>query len=82
MSIPSTTPNVRIKSPKARKIIGDTIGWAGVAVTAATIVDAAIPAIDLVAYTVPASAIVLGFLSLFQTLVTSANVPIGEPRHG
>ena len=71
----SLTPNVRIESPKARKIIGDSIGWAGVAVTAAVIVDQAIPAIDLAFITVPAGAIVLGFLSLFQTIVTSPNVP-------
>lgn len=78
MTTPSTphyTPNVRIEDPKVRKVVGDTIGWAGVTVTAATIVDAAIPAIDLAAYTVPAAAIILGFLSLFQTLITSPNVP-------
>lgn len=72
---PSITPNVRIEDPKARKIVGDTIGWAGVAVTAAGIVDMAVPAIDIAFITTPAAAIVLGFLSLFQTLVTSPNVP-------
>lgn len=75
MSTPSQTPNVRIESPKVRKIVGNTIGWAGVAVTAATIVDQAIPAIDIAFITIPAGVIVLGFLSLFQTLITSPNVP-------
>ena len=77
MSTPATnyTPNVRIESPKVRKVVGDTLGWAGVAVTAATIVDTAIPAIDIAFITVPAAAIVLGFLSLFQTIITSPNVP-------
>ena len=41
MTAPTLTPNVRIEDPRARKIIGNTLGWAGVAVTAATIVDAA-----------------------------------------
>jgi hypothetical protein len=72
---PALTPNVRIEDPKARKVIGNTIGWAGVAITAATIVDAALPQIDITAITVPATQIVLGFLALFQTLITSPNVP-------
>jgi len=75
MSNPSLTPNVRIENPKVRKGVGDTLGWAGVAIVATTIVDASIPAIDLLWLTTPASAIVLGFLGLFQTLVTSPNVP-------
>lgn len=72
---PNFTPNVRIRSPKARKIVGDVLGWIGVAVVATTIVDNSIPAIDLAWLTTPASAIVLGFLGLFQTLITSPNVP-------
>lgn len=72
---PSYTPNVRIENPKARKVVGDSLGWAGVAVTAATIVDQAIPAVDYAFITTPAAVIVLGLLGLFQTLVTSPNVP-------
>lgn len=69
------TPNVRIENPNTRKLVGNIIGWAGVLVTATTIVDQSIPAIDLAWLTIPAGSIVLGFLSLFQTLITSPNVP-------
>ena len=55
-----------IENPRARKIVGDSLSWAGVTVTAATIVDSAITAIDLACITIPAAAIVLGFLSRFQ----------------
>lgn len=71
---PTLTPNVRIQSPKARKIIGDTLGWIGVAVVATTIVDGSIAEIDLTWLTVPASQITLGLLGLYQTLITSPNV--------
>lgn len=73
--LPANTPNVRIESPRVRKVVGDTIGWAGVAITAATIVDQAVPELDIAFITIPASVIVLGFLSLFQTLITSPNIP-------
>lgn len=69
------TPNVRIEDPKVRKIVGDALGWAGVAITATVLVDLAIPAIDIAWFTTPAAAINLGFLGLFQGLITSPNVP-------
>lgn len=75
MTAPSLTPNVRIENPRARKVVGDTLGWAGVAVTAAAIVDAAVDAADWSYITEPAAAIVVGLFGLYQLLVTSPNVP-------
>ena len=74
-SQPVITPNVRIESPKVRKIIGNIFGWASLAVSAAIIVDLAIPAIDIAFITGPAGTIVLGLFGLFQTTITSPNVP-------
>lgn len=71
---PTLTPNVRIEDPRARKVIGNTLGWAGVAVTAATIVDAAVEQADWSYITDPAAAIVVGLFGLYQLLITSPNV--------
>lgn len=74
-STPSQTPNVRIESPKARKIIGNVFGWVSLAIAGTVIVDGAIPAIDLLWFTAPAGTITLGLFGLYQTTVTSPNVP-------
>lgn len=71
----TNTPNVVITNPKARKIIGNTFGWLSLGITAVTIVDAAIDDIDLLWFTGPAAAIVMGLFGLYQTTVTSKNVP-------
>lgn len=76
--VPSLTPNVRIENPKARKIVGNVLGWAGVAITATTIVDAAVEQVDLAYVTEPAAAIFVGLFGLFQLLVTSPNVPAAQ----
>ena len=79
MVAPSLTPNVRIENPKARKIVGNALGWAGVAVTATVIVDAAVDQINLAYITDPAAAVVAGLFGLYQLLVTSPNVPPAPP---
>lgn len=77
---PSLTPNVRIESPSARKVIGNVLGYGTLALSAATIVDQAIPAVDYSYVTGPAAVILAGFLSLFQLVVTSPNVPAEDGR--
>ena len=79
---PSSTPNVRIEDPNARRVIGNVFGYAGLTISAIGIVDAAIPAIDLLWLTAPASTIVLGLFGLFQTTVTSQNVPRTGGKYG
>lgn len=74
MTAPTLTPNVRIENPQARKIIGNVLGWAVIALLILALVDVNIPAIDLDWFAIPAAAIVAGLQSLFQLLVTSPNV--------
>lgn len=81
MSIPVTggeTPNVRITNPLVRKVVGNIFGYAGLAIAAAAIVDSSISGIDLAWFLAPASSIVLGLFGLYQTVVTSANVPTAK----
>lgn len=72
---PSLTPNVRIENPKARKVIGNVLGYAALALTVATLVDGAIAEVDYGNVTGPASVIIAGLFGLYQTIVTSPNVP-------
>lgn len=74
MTAPTLTPNVRIENPRARKIIGNILGWAVVVLLAVTGVDSAIPELDLGWFSLRAAAVVAGFQSLFQLLITSPNV--------
>lgn len=82
MSIPISTggetPNVRITNPIARKVIGNIFGYAALAISATAIVDASIAALDLAWLLAPASSILLGLFGLYQTVVTSANVPTAK----
>ena len=71
----SLTPNVRIENPKARKLIGDVLGWAVVGLFALNIIDMNIAELDLAWLAIPLNGILAGFLALFQLLVTSPNVP-------
>ena len=75
MSNPSITPNVRIVDPSVRKLVGNILGWASVALTATVIVDQSIVELDLAFITVPAGLIITGFFGLYQLLITSPNVP-------
>lgn len=80
MSTPTPTPNVRIESPKVRKIVGNVFGWATLGLLAVGVVDAPIEQIDLAWFTVPATTIVAGLFSLYQLTITSPNVPTGDFR--
>ena len=72
---PVLTPNVRIENTTARKIIGNTFGWATLGLLAVGVVDANLPAVDWSSFTVPATGIVAGLFSLYQLTITSPNVP-------
>lgn len=72
---PTITPNVRIENPKARQIIGNVLGYLALALTVATLVDGAIAEVDYGNVTGPATVIIGGLFGLYQTLVTSPNVP-------
>lgn len=71
---PTLTPNVRIGDPRARKIIGNVLGWAVIALLALGIIDANVPELNLSFWLIRAAAILAGFQSLFQLLITSPNV--------
>lgn len=77
VDIPSVnyTPNEIIQNPRVRKFVGNTLGVATLALSVATLVDAAIPALDYAFVTGPAAIIVGGLLGIFQIGVTSPNVP-------
>lgn len=72
---PSITPNVRIENPGARKIVGNVLGWASIGLSAAVLVDGAIAEVDYGNVTGPAAVIIAGLFGLYQTLITSPNVP-------
>ena len=69
------TPNVVISNPSVRKATNVALGVAGVLLTIAVIIDAAIPEIDYATITDPATKIVLGIAALFGLAVTTPNVP-------
>lgn len=74
MTAPTLAPNVRIEDPRARKIIGNALGWAVIALLVLSIFDANIVELDLAWLSVPAAGIVAGLQALFQLLITSPNV--------
>ena len=75
MSIPNETPNVVVQNPTVRKIVGNTLGVASVALSIATLVDGALPTVDYAFITGPAAVIITGLFGIFQLGVTSPNVP-------
>jgi hypothetical protein len=75
VSPPSVTPNVRIENPKTRKAVGNVLGWASITLSVAVLVDSAVAEVDYANVTTPAAVIIAGLFGLYQTLVTSANVP-------
>jgi branched-subunit amino acid transport protein AzlD len=74
MTAPTLSPNVRIEDPRVRKIVGNVLGWAVIALLVVTIFDVNIVQLDLAWFSVPAAAIVAALQALFQLLVTSPNV--------
>jgi hypothetical protein len=75
MSTPNETPNVVVQNPTVRKVVGNTLGVASIALSIATLVDGAIPALDYAFVTGPAAVIITGLFGIFQLGVTSPNVP-------
>lgn len=73
--LPSETPNVIVQNPVVRKIVGNILGGASLALSIATLVDGAIPALEYAAVTGPAAIIIAGLFGIFQLTVTSPNVP-------
>jgi hypothetical protein len=69
------TPNVRIESPEARKVVGNILGWSSIALSVAVLVDGAVAELDYGNVTGPAAVIIAGLFGLYQTLITSPNVP-------
>lgn len=69
------TPNVVISDPRVRKVTNVALGIAGTLVSVATIVDVAVPAIDIAYITIPAIQIIGGIGALFALAVTVPNVP-------
>ena len=75
MSIPTETPNVVVTNPLVRKVVGNTLAIASVALAVATLVDSAIAEIAYSNVTGPAAVIIAGLFGIFQLGVTSPNVP-------
>ena len=73
--LPTPTPNVIVQNPAVRKVVGNVLGVASVALAIATLVDSAIPALEYGFVTGPAAVIIAGLLGIFQLGVTSPNVP-------
>ncbi|WP_309105013.1 hypothetical protein [Microbacterium sp.] len=74
-SNPTQTPNVVIENPKARKIAGAVLDVAGLTLAAVIAADAASPAFDVGAVTVPALAVWSVLRAGFGLGVTAPNVP-------
>lgn len=80
MSNPTETPNVIVQNPTVRKVVGNALGVATLALSIATLVDGAIEAINYSEITGPAAIIVAGLFGIFQLTVTSPNVPTGRHK--
>lgn len=72
---PTYTPNVIVSNPLVRKVVGNTLAGASLALAVATLVDGAIAGIDYANITAPAAVIIAGLFGIFQLGVTSPNVP-------
>jgi hypothetical protein len=75
MTDPTYTPNVVVENPLVRKVVGNTLGVASLALAIATLVDGAIVELDYAFVTGPAAVIIAGLFGIFQLGVTSPNVP-------
>lgn len=71
----AATPNVVLKSPRVRKIANIVLGTAGLLLGATMTADAASPAIDWSAFTLPAFAVYSFMAGAFGLAVTTPNVP-------
>ncbi len=72
---PHDTPNVVVSNPLVRKVVGNTLAVASVALAIATLVDSAIAELEYSTITGPAAVIIAGLFGIFQLGVTSPNVP-------
>lgn len=77
-NVPTETPNVIVQNPVVRKVVGNVLGGATLALSIATLVDGAIEQISYSDITGPAAIIVAGLFGIFQLTVTSPNVPTGK----
>lgn len=74
-SEPTDTPNVVIENPSIRKGLNVAVSTALVLVGTASVVDAASPAFDISAFTVPAMVGLTYIAAAFNLVVTLPNVP-------
>lgn len=80
MSTPTETPNVVVANPIVRKVVGNTLAVASLALAIATLVDGAIEGLSYSFVTGPAAVIITGLFGIFQLAVTSPNVPSQGPN--
>lgn len=80
MSYPATTPNVNIQNPRARKIARTVLDVAGVVVGLVVVVDAASPAFNVEAFTVPALAGYTFLRAAFGLGIDNPNTPAESGR--
>ena len=73
------TPNVVIESPATRRVLNRIIGWGAIGIGLVQAVDAATPAFDLSAWTVPATAGVAFLAGMLAVGVTVPNIPVTAP---
>ena len=72
---PTYTPNVVVSNPVVRKVVGNVLAVASLALSIAVLVDGAINELDYGFVTGPAAVIITGLFGIFQLAVTSPNVP-------
>lgn len=73
------TPNVVIESPATRRVLNRIIGWGAIGIGLVQAVDAATPAFDLTAWTVPATAGIAFLAGVLAVGVTVPNIPTPAP---
>ena len=72
---PSATPNVVVQTPTVRFVANIILGVVGLIVGTATVVDAASPAFDISAITIPVTVGYAYLAGIFGLAVTTPNVP-------
>lgn len=72
---PTETPNVVVQNPLVRKVVGNTLAVASLALAVAVLVDVNVVGLDYAFVTIPAGGIIAGLFGIFQLGVTSPNVP-------
>lgn len=79
MSMPTTTPNVVIENPKARRIARTVLDIAGLVIGTIIVVDGQTDAFSLVEYTAPAAVGWMYLRSAFGLGVDNPNTPKATP---